>query len=156
DLGDHGSYWLSPTPDTPWTAGFAPRGQLPRLVVWARLLERTSGRELFFGTTHFDNNSPSQEKSAPIVLERTEPWAARMPVILTADFNSQPEDLAYVLLRQGDPGSRFHFLDAYDLTGGPTIDSNLVPPPAYDASRRIDHIFVAGGDKPWRCAEWVL
>jgi endonuclease/exonuclease/phosphatase family metal-dependent hydrolase len=86
---EHGFYWLSPTPDTPYSNGFA-SPQLPRLVVWARLRALAEDHEFVFATTHFDNNSPSQELSAPLVLERTAALADELPVIMVGDFNSKP------------------------------------------------------------------
>src|SRR5690606_9112160 len=65
DLVGSGEFWLSPTPDEPSSIGFSPP-QVPRLVVWARLFDKQSDAELVFVSTHFDNNSPSQELSAPL------------------------------------------------------------------------------------------
>jgi endonuclease/exonuclease/phosphatase family metal-dependent hydrolase len=96
-LLEQGSYWLSPTPDVPRSTGFA-SPQLARLVVWARFHDRNGDRELVFIDTHFDNNSPSQELSAPLTQERTAPWVATHPVIFAGDFNSKPDSTAYSIL----------------------------------------------------------
>ena len=58
-LIDQGHFWLSPTPDTAFSTGFDPAGQLPRLVVWVKLQVKDSEQHLVFATTHVDNNSPS-------------------------------------------------------------------------------------------------
>lgn len=150
---EHGFYWLSPKPDTPYSTGFdAP--QLPRLVVWARLRALTEGVEFVFATTHFDNNSPSQERSAPLVLERTAALANDLPVIMVGDFNSEPADLAFEILTQGVDGSGPHFDDTFALAGDFRQDTNLDPPPTYDPVGRIDHIFTAGA--PWTATDWVV
>ena len=123
-------------------------------MAWTHLRQHSDGWELLFVTTHFDNNSPSQELSAPLFLERTEPWAAEMPVVATGDFNSQPDDLAYRILTEGVSGTGFHLTNAFDLADDWRIDTNQEPVPDYDVPGRIDHIFVAGGD--WSCPDWAV
>lgn len=150
---EHGFYWLSPHPDTPYSTGFDPP-QLPRLVVWARLRALAEDAEFVFATTHFDNNSPSQELSAPLVLDRTASLAASLPVILVGDFNSQPADQAYAILTGGVMGAGPHLDDTFALAGAWRGDSNLDPPPVWDPAQRIDHIFVAGA--PWQASDWVV
>lgn len=143
---EHGFYWLSPTPDVPYSNGFA-TPQFPRLVVWARLRALAEDAEFVFATTHFDNNSPSQELSAPLVVERTGALADQLPVILVGDFNSQPTDEAYTILTAA-------FADAFVLAADWHSDTNLDPPPAYDPAQRIDHVFTAGA--PWQASAWVV
>ncbi len=96
-----GDYWLSPTPEVESSTGFSEGTQLPRIVTWVELLDLESGRKLYFATTHVDNNTPSQELSAPLILERTAPWQDRMPAIVVGDFNSQTYDPAFEILTQG-------------------------------------------------------
>jgi endonuclease/exonuclease/phosphatase family metal-dependent hydrolase len=151
----HGEYWLSPTPDVPSSTGFADM-QVPRLVVWAELVDKRSRRSLYFATTHFDNNSPSQEKSAPLVLEQTAPWSERMPVVVVGDFNSQPSDPAYVELTTGNEASP-PLTNAQDLAATSTVEHNQASAPAYDYDERIDHIFVApepAGEADWAVERW--
>ncbi len=152
DVLEHGIYWLSPTPDIPWSVGLIDGQVIPRHVHWARLNDRLAGREIFFAVTHFDANNPAQEKMAPMVLERTAPWADRMPVILVGDFNAEPAHPAYAILTGGVAGQGFRFQDAYALAPEPHVDSNDVPPLTYDPAIRIDHVFVAGTG--WTAADW--
>lgn len=153
ELLEQGAYWLSPTPDVPSSSGFA-SPQLPRLVVWARLRDRYAGGEIFFASTHFDNNSPSQELSAPLVQERTAPWVETHPVIFVGDFNSRPDSKAYSILAT-DSSRGFVFENAYDLAPSPTPISNQEPAPDYDTSERIDHIFVAGEGRTFEVESWL-
>ena len=150
---EHGFYWLSPTPDTPYSNGFA-APQLPRLVVWARLRALAEGHEFVFATTHFDNNTPSQELSAPLVLARTAALADELPVIMVGDYNSDPADPAYAILTQGVDGEGPRFADAFVLAADWRADSNREPKPAYDPALRIDHVFLAGA--PWQARDWVV
>lgn len=150
---EHGFYWLSPNPDEPYSTGFA-APQLPRLVVWARLHAVDDDFDFVFATTHFDNNAPSQELSAPLVLERTASMAGMLPVVMVGDFNSDPSDPAYTILTEGVDGAGPHFDDSFVLADDWSSDSNLEPPPEYDPSLRIDHIFVAGA--PWQASGWIV
>lgn len=149
---EHGEYWLSPTPDQPLSTGFA-KPQLPRLVVWARLRDSARDREIYFATTHFDNNSPSQAKSAPLVQERTAPFVEQEPVIVVGDFNSRPDSTAYQILT-GDSSRGFVFRNAFDLTHWHIV-TNQTPEPAYDVNDRIDHIFLAGRGVTWSVNDWA-
>jgi endonuclease/exonuclease/phosphatase family metal-dependent hydrolase len=150
ELLDHGEYWLSPTPDEPLSKGFSDKQALARYVVWARLRERPSGRELYAVSTHFDNNSPAQKLSAPLVVERTRDAAQALPVLIMGDFNSRPDSAAYATLTGSDP----RLTDSYQLCPEPRAESNQLPDPQLDASARIDHIFV-GGAAEWTCSRWV-
>ena len=154
DVEEQGSYWLSPTPDVANSTGFA-APQLARLVVWARLVDHVDGESVFVASTHFDNNSPSQALSAPLVLERTAPEADEHPVIVVGDFNSQPADTAYQTLVEGDGKQGFHLQNAQDLAEDWGVDSNQSPTPSYDLAERIDHIFVAGKSVDWTVPKWT-
>lgn len=153
-LVDRGEYWLSPTPDTPLTTGFAPP-QFPRLVVWATLRDNAAGRrEIFFATTHFDNNTPSQRLSSPLLQQRTAPFEVTMPTIVVGDFNSRPDSTAYGILTT-DASNGFVFANTFELTSWRMI-ANQTPTPAYDVNDRIDHIFLAGARTTWNVTDWVV
>jgi endonuclease/exonuclease/phosphatase family metal-dependent hydrolase len=153
ELSSRGEYWLSPTPEVPSSTGFA-QPQLPRLVQWAELRDRLSRRSLYFASTHVDNNAPSQELSAPLILERTAPWQAEMPVVVLGDFNSQPADLAYQLLTEGAEGHP-PLTNAQDGAASWGVDHNQPTEPAYDLDARIDHIFLAPDPGGWTVERWA-
>ncbi len=153
ELLEEGSYWLSPTPDVAKSTGFA-KPQLARLVVWAKLRDRAGGRELYFATTHFDNNQPSQAMSAPLVKERTAPFEERMPVVVVGDFNSKPSTEAFQTLT-GDAGG-FRFVDSQSIAEQWSVGGNQQPKPDYELADRIDHIFVAGQGVAWKATSWVV
>jgi endonuclease/exonuclease/phosphatase family metal-dependent hydrolase len=138
---EQGVFWLSPTPDEPYSTGFDPGGQLSRLVYWAVFQEIESGRTVAFTTTHFDNNTPSQELSAPLLLERTAGLAADHPLIVTGDFNADLSDPAYTILT-GASGDGTHSLrNTFDAVDQPTVIGTQED---YPWDLRIDHIFLGG------------
>ncbi|MCA9621275.1 MAG: endonuclease/exonuclease/phosphatase family protein [Myxococcales bacterium] len=148
-----GEFWLSPTPDVPSSNGFAPP-QLPRLVMWAELRDTASHRTFHFATTHFDNNSPSQELSAPLLLERAAPWMSK-PVIIVGDFNSQPADEAYRILVEGSDGHP-GLSNTQGLAATWSVEHNQPAEPAYDLDERIDHIFCAPQPDDWSVESWAV
>ena len=154
ELIESGVYWLSPRPDKAFTRGFAKGPQLPRCVAWAMFRQVRGGTRFLFATTHFDNNPPSQERSAPLLLERTVRRASDLPVIVTGDFNSKPGSKAYAFLTQAAPGG-FRLTNTYDAARDKQTVANQTPTPKYDPAHRIDHVFV-GGPARWTVHEWVV
>ncbi len=153
DMLASGWFWLSPTPEEPWSTGFAEGQQVvPRLVTWVRLHDRDAGIDLVFATTHFDSSDPHQQRSAPLVLERLSAMAVATPVIFVGDLNSEPFHPAYGLLtgRSGAPG--FHLQDSFALAPAWHVDANATPAPGEDPAGRIDHVMVGGG--AWTCSDW--
>lgn len=158
EVVDYSFDWLSPTPDVKYSKGFAGGQVVPRLMTWARLTDLRGGRALTFGTTHFDNNAPAQDRSAPLVLEKARPRAEQGPLIMTGDFNSQTYDPAYARLTTTSAtiASGFHLTNTFDLAKEWTVDTNQSPVPEYPLPERIDHIFVAGADTSWEVSRWTV
>ena len=156
---DSGFYWLSPTPDAKYSKGYADGQVVPRLVAWGRFSDlNAGGRQIELVTTHFDNNAPAQDRSAPLVLERTALAAQRGAVIVTGDFNSQTYDPAYRLLTTGTAtvAGGFRLTNASDLAAELRLDTDEAPPPEYPLPERIDHIFLAGAGTRWRVPSWTV
>lgn len=145
-----GVFWLSSTPDVPQHNDFG--NATPRMVVWVLLHDKTNDRDFYFVNTHFDNTSPSQVKSAPLVLDRLAPLAAKHPLVFAGDFNAATGHPAYAVLTQGVAGKGFHFQNSKALAKIADVFSNVAPPPlAYADLEDIDHVFVAGAtfDVTW-------
>lgn len=97
ELVKSGNFWLSPTPEKPskgWDAAYI------RICTWARLIEKTTGKEFYFFNTHFDNEGVlARENAAKMILEKIHQLSDRnTPVIITGDFNSSPETSAYATI----------------------------------------------------------
>jgi endonuclease/exonuclease/phosphatase family metal-dependent hydrolase len=101
DLSDSGTFWLSATPKQPGSRTWG--NNLPRIVTWVRLLDRTSGRRFVMFNTHWDHESqPARLKSGELVGKRVHKLAsADEPVIVTGDFNAAPKNPAFVSLLEG-------------------------------------------------------
>ncbi len=151
---EHGNYWLSETPDVPWAGGWA-QNNFWRLVGWAHFRQISDGREFVFVNTHFDNNVPNQENSAPLFISRIEPWAETLPVIAVGDFNSKPDSPAYAILTEGIDGEGFALVNSFDIAENWRVQHNQAQEPDYDPIHRIDHIFLAGPVE-WTVSDWVV
>lgn len=82
---DH--FWLSDTPNviasTSWGNG------LPRMVTWAKFLDRKTKKEFYFWNTHFDHQSQNaREKSSELIAKKVKALKTKLPVILAGDFNA--------------------------------------------------------------------
>lgn len=153
DLLDSGIYWLSPTPDIPWSIGYSDGQTLPRMVAWVKLYDKNYDQNIYFATTHFDSTHPHQENSAPQFIQTTAEWAALAPVIWTGDFNTEPRDPAFNILTNGIDATGFRMFDSFEKVGNDwNREFNTDTVPAYDPINRIDHIFAAGAD--WTTKFW--
>jgi endonuclease/exonuclease/phosphatase family metal-dependent hydrolase len=101
DLSDAGTFWLSATPETPGSRTWG--NNLPRIVTWARMLDRTNSRRLIAANTHWDHESqPARLESAQLMAERLRQLSASgEPVVVTGDFNAAPNNPAIPKLIEG-------------------------------------------------------
>lgn len=92
---DWGNYWLSETPEVP---SFGWDAACRRTATWALLKNRKSGREFFFVNTHLDHiGVQARINGLALVVDKI----AAMnpdgnPMILTGDFNVEPDDTCLV------------------------------------------------------------
>jgi endonuclease/exonuclease/phosphatase family metal-dependent hydrolase len=133
---ERGHWWLSPTPERV-SIGFG--NVMPRLVVWARLRHKPSGRSLYVFNTHFDNTRPCQVKMAQLCEKRFEPFLARgLPMLFLGDFNTDQHRGDYARLTSNGWHDAYQVSPAASDTGR---DANV--PTTLDGAR-IDHIFYHG------------
>lgn len=136
ELG-RGHWWLSPTPEK-MSTGFG--NFLPRVLVWARLRHRASGRELFVFNTHFDNTSPSQEKMAALCREKRRPFMETgKPLLWLGDFNTDQKRGKYELLVADGWKDAYLVSEKASASGRDDNVSTVV-----DGQKRIDHILYHG------------
>jgi endonuclease/exonuclease/phosphatase family metal-dependent hydrolase len=98
DLSDAGTFWLSATPEKPGSHTWG--NTLPRIVTWARLLDRATKRRFVMANTHWDHQSqPAREQGAQLMADRLcEVAKDGEPLVATGDFNAGPQNPAFVKL----------------------------------------------------------
>ena len=91
ELVKTGTFWLSPTPDTPGLKGW--EAACPRVCTWALLKDRKSGRRLCFANTHTDHiSATARVEGMKLILERMKTFAEGAPVVFTGDHNCREND----------------------------------------------------------------
>lgn len=146
DPADSGSFWLSDTPEKPGSKTWG--NEIPRMVTWIRLVDRSTQRGFYVFNTHWDHrHQGSREKAGQLIAKRI---AARrfpdQPVVLLGDFNAVEKNPGLVHLTGLRPPT-----DVWS----PLIDTFQIMHPAeparttlhfWNGSRKgtikIDHILV--------------
>jgi endonuclease/exonuclease/phosphatase family metal-dependent hydrolase len=141
---ERGHWWLSPTPEKR-SRGFG--NFIPRLLVWAKLKHKPTGKEMFVFNTHFDNSMPSQVKMAALCEEKMGPFInTGLPMIFMGDFNTNQKRGDYAKLTSNG------WQDSYKVSPHASPngrDDNVPTMYKDDGVGRIDHIFYQGpGLKP--------
>ncbi|MBQ1456800.1 MAG: endonuclease/exonuclease/phosphatase family protein [Thermoguttaceae bacterium] len=149
ELLDSGTFWLSETPEVPGSRGWD--AACNRVVSWAKLRCKKSGKTLVFADTHFDHVSDqARQNSARLVLERmypiTEQWS--LPFFITGDFNCNSSSKGYKALT-GGTGEIPALIDSAKIAKETISDvqrtfNNWGKVPADKKSAYIDFIFVDG------------
>ncbi len=112
DPAEHGTFWLSDTPDVPGSTGWGNR--IPRVITWGRFVEKESGRGIYVYNAHLDHLSEaSRVKSAAALAERIARRARREPVLVLGDFNSGETSRAMGYLTGVVPGAAARLVDTY-------------------------------------------
>lgn len=139
-LEDSGTFWLSPTPDSPskgWDAA------LNRICTWGRFKDK-KGKKFYVFNVHYDHigQQAREESSKLLVAKVKEINTKNLPVILMGDFNVTPENPAYSTITS-DPSWKDSRLVSKLPSYGPkgtfnSFDWNKMP------DGIIDHIFIQG------------
>lgn len=125
-----------------WDAAF------PRIVTWARLKDRLTGRNFIHFNTHFDHvGQRAREESASLILRKAGELIGGGPFVVTGDFNVVESNGAYKTIMAGTPtikvvdaryaAERGHFGGNSTWNGWKDIEPD----------RRIDFIFVRQGTR---------
>lgn len=139
-LEDSGTFWLSPTPETPskgWDAA------LNRICSWGKFIDQ-KGKEFYVFNVHYDHiGQQAREESSKLVIAKVKDINTKnLPVILMGDFNVTPDNPAYSTVT-ADPSWKDSRLVSKIPTYGPKGTFS-----AFDWDRMpdgiIDHIFVQG------------
>lgn len=91
EMLDHGTYWLSETPDEPskgWDAACI------RTATWALMKDLRNDRQFFFVNTHLDHKGAEARKNGlALVVDKIAAMNPDgLPMVLTGDLNVEPGD----------------------------------------------------------------
>lgn len=123
----NGTFWLSSTPSVIGSVGWD--AVLPRIVTWAKLLDRYVGREILFFNTHWDHVGPNARvESARLMRSKmveiagpATPAGRGTGIIVTGDFNTNQSSPEYqTLLAQTDKA--MPLMDAYATVRSSTVE----------------------------------
>jgi endonuclease/exonuclease/phosphatase family metal-dependent hydrolase len=151
-VADHGTFWLSPTPDEPsagWDAAH------PRIATWARVRPAAGdaaddGASFLVANTHFDHVSARARVESARLLDSRVPSLAvddgadgadteeTPPVVLVGDLNCTPGSEPHAVLTDG--GLR-DAAAAATVRHGPR--TSLTDYAGLIENRRIDHALVS-------------
>jgi endonuclease/exonuclease/phosphatase family metal-dependent hydrolase len=141
------TFWLSDTPEIVGSKAWG--ADLPRIVTWIELSEKTTHEHFYFFNTHFAHDSDSAGiRSSGLLLNKVDSIAAGFPFVITGDLNMLISDKGYEILT-GPYESVPLLSDTYEVTEkrpvGPAYTFN-----GFSESKktgRIDYIFVRNGMK---------
>jgi endonuclease/exonuclease/phosphatase family metal-dependent hydrolase len=141
------TFWLSDTPEVAGTKAWG--ANLPRIVTWIELSEKTSLKHFYFFNTHFAHDSDSARTlSSQLLLNKVDSITAGFPFVVTGDFNMLISNKGYEILT-GPFESVPLFLDTYAVTDkrpiGPAYTFNGFSEET--SAGRVDYIFVRNGMK---------
>ena len=140
-LLDHGTFWLSRSPDVAGSRGWD--AALPRIATWGRFRDRQTSVVFLLVNTHFDHvGQQARERSSWLIIDQMEHLADGAPIILLGDFNLEPQNPTYATLM-------VRLADTRTVSETPphgpaaTFFGFVVEPEA--TGRQIDYIFASPG-----------
>ncbi|NOV03830.1 endonuclease/exonuclease/phosphatase family protein [Paenibacillus planticolens] len=145
DVVEHGTFWLSEQPEIP--ASISWDSSLPRICTWGHFRHKGTGTELLLFNTHLDHQGQqAREQGVRLIWERIKELRAakEIPVLLTGDFNSQPDSMVIRFMR-GEPvwdEALVDMSDAYSMMVGPVGASFHDNYTGRIEGEPIDYIFV--------------
>lgn len=150
DLLDSGYFWLSETPEVAGSKGWD--GACERIASWAKLQDKKSGKKYFALNTHLDHvGVVARREGISLILDRVNELSDGLPVIVTGDFNSDPQ--SDVIKHITDAANPEHLTDSRDVAAivyGPSWSFHDFGNIPYDRRPLIDYVFVNHGLKVLR------
>ena len=92
-LLDYSQFWLSETPSVPGSMGWD--AAHTRIVTWAKLAHKDTGKEIYFFNTHFDHRGVlAKQMSVDLMSEKMADIAGDSPLVAMGDFNIRKRSLS--------------------------------------------------------------
>lgn len=131
------TFWLSETPEIAGSKSWD--AAITRVATWAKFLDRKSRDTIFVINTHFDHiGKVAREKSMDIIKSKISALAGKYAVILTGDFNIEPNETPYTIATNGET------YNLHDAGKGSTLGTYCTFA-VNAACKRIDYIFYSVG-----------
>jgi endonuclease/exonuclease/phosphatase family metal-dependent hydrolase len=134
------TFWLSETPDKPsigWDAA------LKRVVTWAKLRDKITGKIFYHFNTHFDYKGVmARLESANLLNDRVAEVAGKTPAIVTGDFNFKSDFGGYKILTEG---RKNYLFDTQKIAKVDSSGSNITYNrfgQFLEEGNKIDYIFI--------------
>jgi endonuclease/exonuclease/phosphatase family metal-dependent hydrolase len=151
EMLDQGTLWLSETPRDTGSVGWD--AALPRIMTWVKFRDMHLQRdgkffEFYFLNTHFDHMGvKAREESARLILKFIDEQTQGLQVVLTGDFNVEPNSNPYLLITTVDDNNEgLH--DAIRMGPREQIEGGEPTFNGFGKTEddpRIDYIFVSPG-----------
>ena len=138
ELIDGGTFWLSETPDEVskgWDAACF------RTCTWALLKKKDTGKKFVYMNTHLDHKGKvAREESIKLIVARAEQiTGGKLPVFITADFNSPTSNAIFKPMQEAMLDAR---VEAPVTDDRGTLNCWGTTPPGVV----IDHVFYRGAE----------
>ena len=139
---ESGNFWLSEDPAAVGVKGWD--AACERIASWAILKDKTSGKEFFVLSTHFDHiGQVARRESARLILSKTAELSDGLPVIVMGDFNADPEsEVIQTIADTANPLSLIHSYSLAPIVNGSTYTFHNYGRLAEEDRECIDYIFV--------------
>lgn len=140
------TFWLSETPEKIGSKGWD--ANLPRIVTWAKFLDKRTKKTFFHFNTHFDHiGKTARTESSRLLVAKTREIAGKFPFVVTGDFNAEESTDVYKILTGKIVNGGYKLLDARYASrnahfGGTSTFSGFKE---LEAGRKIDYVFVKKG-----------
>lgn len=117
---------------------------IERIVTWALMEEIETGKRFYFFNTHFDHRgNEAREKSAELLISKVKEKGTQYPVIVTGDFNSRPESIAYTTLTKSAGTPLIDSRSIAQKISGPTWTAHSFGKTPMEQRPIIDYVFVS-------------
>ena len=137
-------FWLSENPEEAGSVGWG--AHLPRIVTWVKLQNKRTGHIFFVYNTHLSHVSEyARNRSALLLLNKIKSISDNTPVIVTGDFNSDPNSQVHMLMTN-NWHEHFPFSDTRVISTFPATRNDFTYNGFKNSNgiKRIDYIFVNG------------
>lgn len=147
-LVDKGYFWLSETPEKAGSRGWD--GACERMASWIKIKDKRDGKTYFVLNTHLDHvGIKARREGVTLILLRISTLAPSLPVIVTGDFNAEPQ--SDVIAHITDPKLPIHLSHTRDnspLVYGPSWSFHDFGKIPYAERPLIDYVFTRNLPQP--------